>query len=134
VLIPDGAVWRVNAGVGLRPLERRLVLDTTHWLISETALQGRALLIEDTDIVRQKIAGAPLAAWKHLMCLPLADLRSAVVVARGGEAGPFTERDLAAVIDPIREATGLLDRALDIRRLARQLAPLRDLDERRGRS
>ena len=133
VLIPDGSIWRVAAGVGLRPLERRLVLESSHWLIAEAALQGRALLIEDTDIVRQKIAGAPLAAWKHLMCLPLIDLRAALVVARGGEAGPFTERDLAAVIDPIREATGLLDRALDVRRLARQLAPLRDLDERRGR-
>jgi CheY-like chemotaxis protein len=133
VLIPDGAIWRVSAGVGLRPLERRLVLDSSHWLIAESALQGRALLIEDTDIVRQKIAGAPLAAWRHLMCLPLLDLRSAVVVARGAEAGPFTERDLAAVIDPIREATALLDRALDVRRLARLLAPLRDADDRRGR-
>ena len=133
VLIPDGAVWRVTAGVGLRPLERRLVLDSSHWLIAEAALQGRALLIEDTDIVRQKIAGAPLAAWRHLMCLPVVDLRSAVVVARSAEAGPFTERDLAAVIDPIREASGLLQRALDVRRLARLLAPLRDLDDRRGR-
>jgi hypothetical protein len=133
VLIPDGAVWRVTAGVGLRPLERRLVLDSSHWLIAEAALQGRALLIEDTDIVRQKIAGAPLAAWRHLMCLPVVDLRSAVVVARSAEAGPFTERDLAAVIDPIREASGLLHRALDVRRLARLLAPLRDLDDRRGR-
>ena len=133
VLIPDGAVWRVTAGVGLRPLERRLVLDSSHWLIAEAALQGRALLIEDTDIVRQKIAGAPLAAWRHLMCLPVVDLRSAVVVARSAEAGPFTERDLAAVIDPIREASGLLQRAMDVRRLARLLAPLRDLDDRRGR-
>ena len=134
VLVPDGRLWRVCAGVGLRPLERRLVLDDTHWLIAESALDGRALLIEDTDIVRQKLAGAPLASWRHLMSLPIPDLRSAVIVARGPDAGPFSERDLAAVIDPVREAAGLLERALDVRELARLLAPMRDSEnERRSR-
>src|SRR6185437_4538794 len=31
VLVPDGGRWRVSGGVGLRPLERRLLLDTSHW-------------------------------------------------------------------------------------------------------
>jgi hypothetical protein len=129
VLVLDGQVWRVSAGVGLRPLERRLVLDDTHWLIEETAIGGRALLVEDTDIVRQKLSGAPLAAWRHLMTLPIGELRAAVILARGGDAGPFRERDLAAVVDPVREAAGLLERALQIRRLARLLAPMRDADQ-----
>jgi hypothetical protein len=128
VLVLDGQVWRVSAGVGLRPLERRLVLDDTHWLIEETAIGGRALLVEDTDIVRQKLSGAPLASWRHMMTLPIGELRAAVILARGGEAGPFRERDLAAVVDPVREAAGLLERALQVRRLARLLAPMRDAD------
>ena len=99
VLIPDGAVWRVTAGVGLRPLERRLVLDSSHWLIAEAALQGRALLIEYTDIVRQKIAGAPLAAWRHLMCLPV------VQVAQWGEQ-PGQPADIHC---PLQQAAGLSD-------------------------
>ena len=128
VLVPDGQVWRVSAGVGLRPLERRLVLDETHWLVEETAVSGRALLVEDTDIVRQKLAGAPLASWRHLMTLPIGELRAAVILARGGDAGPFRERDLAAVVDPVREAAGLLERAMQTRTLARLMAPLRDAD------
>jgi hypothetical protein len=128
VLVPDGQVWRVSAGVGLRPLERRLVLDDTHWLIEETAIGGRALLVEDTDIVRQKLSGAPLASWRHVMTLPIGELRAAVILARGGDGGPFRERDLAAVVDPVREAAGLLERAMQIRRLARLLAPMRDAD------
>ncbi len=128
VLVPDGGLWRVSGGVGLRPPERRLVLDAGHWLVSEIAVGGRALLVEDTDVVRQRLAGAPLAAWRHLLAVPIPEVRSAVVLARGAEAGAFGERDLAAVIDPVRRSVGLMRNALHTRQLARQLAPLRESD------
>jgi hypothetical protein len=128
VLVPDGPVWRVSAGVGLRPLERRLVLDESHWMITEIASTGRAVLVEDTDIVRQQLAGAPLAAWRHLLAVPVPDVRAAVILARGQEAGPFTDRDLTAVVPTVREAATLLAQALEARRLARMLSPLREED------
>ena len=131
VLVPDGDIWRVNGGVGLRPVERRLVLDTSHWLISEIAVGGRALLIEDTDIVRPRLAGAPLAAWRHLLAIPVPGLRAAVVLARGQEAARFTEQDLAAVVPVVAEASPLLTTALQTRELARVLGPLRDVEGER---
>ncbi len=126
ILVPDGTVWRVSGGVGLRPLERRLVLDSTHWLVGEIAIEGRALLVEDTDIVRPKLVGAPLAAWRHLLAVPVPDVQAAVVLARGHEAGPFTEHDLAIIVGPVREAAVLLRAAIQARHLARLLSPLRE--------
>jgi hypothetical protein len=128
VLVPDGPVWRVSGGVGLRPLERRLVLEDSHWLITEIGANGRAVLIEDTDIIRQELSGAPLAAWRHLLAVPVPDVRAIVVLARGQEGGPFTDRDLSAVISPVREAATLLSMAVETRRLARMLSPLREQD------
>jgi len=128
VLVPDGIRWRVSGGVGLRPLERRLLLDTSHWLISEIAIGGRALLIEDSDIVRPRLAGAPLAAWRHLLAVPVPGMRAAVLLARGQEAFRFTERDLAVVVPVVAEAGPLLADALEMRELARVLASLRDVD------
>jgi hypothetical protein len=128
ILVPDGSRWRVSGGVGLRPLERRLLLDTSHWLISEIAVGGRALLIEDTDIVRPRLAGAPLAAWRHLLAVPVPAIRAAVVLARGQEAARFTEKDLAAVVPVVSEAGPLLQAALLTRELARSMSPLRDVE------
>ena len=128
ILVPDGPVWRVSGGVGLRPLERRLVLEEAHWLISEIGSAGRAVLIEDTDIIRQQLSGAPLAAWRHLLAVPVPHVRAIVVLARGQEGGPFTDRDLSAVIAPVREAAELLAQAVQTRRLARMLSPLREAD------
>jgi CheY-like chemotaxis protein len=126
ILVPDGPVWRVSGGVGLRPLERRLVLEDSHWLITEIGSAGRAVLIEDTDIIRQQLSGAPLAAWRHLLAVPVPDVRAIVVLARGQEGGPFTDRDLSAVIAPVREAAALLAQAVQTRRLARALGPLQE--------
>jgi CheY-like chemotaxis protein len=128
ILVPDGPIWRVSGGVGLRPLERRLILEPSHWLITEIGSAGRAVLIDDTDIIRQQLAGAPLAAWRHLLAVPVPDVRAIVVLARGQEAGPFTDRDLSAVIAPVREAAALLAQAVQTRRLARALGALRETD------
>jgi CheY-like chemotaxis protein len=126
ILVPDGPIWRVGGGVGLRPLERRLELEESHWLITEIGSAGRAVLIEDTDIIRQQLSGAPLAAWRHLLAVPVPDVRGIVVLARGKEGGPFTDRDLSAVIAPVRESAALLAQAVETRRLARMLSPLRE--------
>ncbi len=128
VLVPDGGLWRVSGGVGLRPSERRLVLDAGHWLVAEIAIGGRALLVEDTDIVRPKLAGAPLAAWRHLLAVPIPEVRSAVVLARGYEAGAFSEQDLTALVQPVRRSVSMMRSALMTRQLARLLAPLRESD------
>ena len=102
------------------------MLEDSHWLITEIGSAGRAVLIEDTDIIRQQLAGAPLAAWRHLLAVPVPDVRAIVVLARGSEGGPFTDRDLSAVIAPVREAAALLAQAVQTRRLARVLNPLRE--------
>lgn len=128
VLVPDGPSWRVSGGVGLRPLERRLVLADEHWLVAEIALGGRAVLVEDTDVIRQQLSGAPLAAWRHLLAVPIPDVQGIVVLARGQEGGAFTDHELSTVIGPVREAAPLLGQAIEIRRLARLLGPLREME------
>ena len=74
------------------------------------------------------VAGAPLAAWRHLLAVPVPGLRAAVVLARGQEAARFTDRDLTSVVPVVAEAADLLAAALRMRELARALAPLRDVD------
>ena len=128
VLVPDGPSWRVSGGVGLRPLERRLVLQDEHWLVAEIALGGREVLDEDTDMIRQQLSGAPLAAWRYLLAVPIPDVQGIVVLARGQEGGQFTDRELSLVIGPVREAAPLLGQAIEIRRLARLLGPLREME------
>ncbi|MBI4944463.1 MAG: hypothetical protein HY830_27285, partial [Actinobacteria bacterium] len=129
IVVPDGSVWRVNGGVGLRPIERRLVLDARHWLVTEVAMGGRALVVGDSASVRPRLAGAPLAGWEHLLAVPVPDVMAAVVVARSRTGRPFTQDDLAAVVGPVHEAAGLLSAAMATRRLARVLAPLTEDDE-----
>lgn len=126
VLVPDGPVWRVSGGVRLRPVERRIVLDAEHWLITEVALGAQAILVEDTSVIRPKLAGAPLAAWRHLLVVPIPEARATVVLARDAAAGAFSNRDLTNIVGPVREAAALLGSALATRDLARTLAPLRE--------
>jgi hypothetical protein len=129
VVVPDGSVWRVSGGVGLRPMERRLVLDARHWLVTEVALGGQALVVGDSEAVRPRLAGAPLAGWEHLLAVPVPEVNAAVVVARSRSGRPFTQDDLEAVVGPVHEAVGLLSSAVATRRLARMLAPFTEDDE-----
>jgi hypothetical protein len=128
VLVPDGAVWRVSGGVGLRPVERRLVLDRGHWLVEQVVDGGRPLLVETTDTVRQYLAGAPLASWRHLLVVAVPDPTVIFVLARGADAGPFTDADLHDLAGPLQHAAELVAVAVRTRHLARLLAPLRDVD------
>jgi hypothetical protein len=128
VLVPDGAVWRVGGGVGLRPMERRALLDATHWIITEIALGGQALLLTDAESVRPRLAGAPLAGWDQLIAVPVPEVNAVVAVARARGGRPFTRADLDAVAVPVNEAARLLSAAMATRRLARLLAPLAEDD------
>ena len=110
-------------------MERRLVLDPTHWLIATVALTDQAALIEDTDIVRPQLSRAPLAAWKHLLAVPIPGIRAMLILARSPKSGVFTEKDLSVAVPLATEAATLLGDALQIRELARRLMILRDDDE-----
>jgi hypothetical protein len=128
VLVPDGNLWRVSGSVGLRPLERRAVLDAGHWVITQIALGGQVLLLQDTALARPKLAGAPLATWRHVLAVPVPQVQALVILARGPAAPPFGEADLARVAGPVAEAAALLATAMQTRRMARLLAPLREDD------
>jgi hypothetical protein len=128
LLLPDGGRWRVAAGLGLRSLEHRYELDTASWLIDEIARGYRGAIIEDTDVARSPLHGAPLASRRHLLAVPVSTVEGLLLVARDEDPG-FTEADLLALADIGAEAAPLLAAALDTRALARALAEFQDADE-----
>jgi hypothetical protein len=125
VLVPDGEVWRVEAGHNLRPLEERLQIDPTHWLVAEVAMQRRGLMIRNTDIARNRLAGAPLASWANWLAMPVGDTDVIVVLAR--EDRPFAKADMARATKAIAHLTADVRHAVAVRALARALADFRDL-------
>ena len=124
VLVPDESVWRVSAGEHLRPLEERLQIDQTHWLVSEVVQAGHGVLIRDTDIARTRLTGAPLASWPNLMALPVAEVGAVVLLARGTDA--FGRGDLTRGQRAIGSAAEDLQAAMDVRALARALVDFID--------
>jgi len=126
VLARDGEHHCVTAGVGLRPVEHRLQLSPDHWLVREVALNGHGLMVEDTDIVRRELAGAPLAAAKYLIAAPVPDVGVIIMVARYAPAGAFVAPDLSALADLAVEALPPLREALALAELLRQLRALDD--------
>lgn len=131
LLVPDGACWRVTAGVNLRALEHRLELDESSWLVQEVALRGLGLLVEGTDIARTALQGAPLASWQHLLVTPVTMVRGVLILARSEAA--FQESDLDEQATLGREAGPLLQAAMETRTLARALSPFAGYrDDREG--
>ena len=124
LLVPDGACWRVAAGANLRPLEHRLELDESSWLVHEVALRGLGLLVEGTDIARTALQGAPLASWQHLLATPVPMVCGVLMLARSEHA--FDETDLKTQADLGREAGPWLQGAIETRALARALSPFTD--------
>jgi hypothetical protein len=123
VLLPDGDVWRVTGAVGVRPLEWRYVLEPDSWLVTTVVTGDRGIIIEDSDIARQRLGGAPLAHHPQILAAPIPEAGGLVLVAR--ETGPFTEEQLGAVADIAAEAASLLADALRVRDLARALSDFR---------
>jgi hypothetical protein len=124
LLLPDGPVWRVAAGKGLRTLEGRAQLGSDHWLIGEIARARHGILIEDTDIARQRLRGAPLAHWRQLLGAPAADAEGILLLARSER--PFTEDDLVESVRILSLVGSDLRAALDVRDVARLLEPFVD--------
>jgi hypothetical protein len=128
VLMPDEGRWRVAAGIALRPLEHRYELDTDSWLVNEIARGYRGAIIEDTDVARSPLHGAPLASRRHLLAVPVPDVEGLLLVARDDGPG-FDEDDLLALASVGQEAAPVLAAALDTRALARALSEFRDDDK-----
>jgi hypothetical protein len=127
LLVPDGARWRVAAGVHLRPLEHRYELDADSWLVAEIARGHRGAIIEETDVARSPLHGAPLASWRHLLAVPVPTVEGLLLVARADDP-PFTEDDLLMLARVGQEAAPLLSAALETRALARAVSEFRDSD------
>lgn len=128
VLLPDGDVWRVTAGSGLRPLELRVELAPTHWLV-RTVCEGRhGITVKDTDIVRQQLAGAPLASRRHLLAVPVAAKQGLLLLARANDPA-FDKGALRRVSTLAEAAAETLAEAMDVRRLAERLTGYIDLSD-----
>ena len=65
LLVPDAGTWKVAGAVGLRPLEYRFELPAASWLVQTVAVGRMGLVIDDTDVVRRQLQGAPLASARH---------------------------------------------------------------------
>lgn len=128
LLVPDGDAWRVAGGVGLRTLEFRYQLTAESWLIERVGESHRGLLIENSDVARQALHGAPLASRTHLLAVPVPDV-TAVLLLSKDEDPPFTESVLAILANLAREAGPLLQKAIDLRTLARAMARHLDPEE-----
>ena len=129
VLVPDGAVWSVVGATGHRHLEERLLLGVDHWLVREVTQVRHGVIVEDTDIARARLSGAPLAAWPHLLACPLPAVEGLVILARSDLGPAFTSRDLAHASEALDEAGSLFVSALAVRELARRLRRHAELDD-----
>jgi hypothetical protein len=127
VMLPDDGLWRVCAAVGTRPLEWRYVLEPDSWIVTTVVDGERGVIVEDSDIARQRLGGAPLAHHPLLMILPIPGPRGVVVLAR--ESEPFTETELTSLAAVAAGAGPALSEGLAIRELARSLNEFRGVEE-----
>ena len=124
ILVADGPIWRVGAGMGLRPLEHRITVTEDHWLVAEVAAQHSPLKVDHPHAVRPQLYGAPLASWERLLIAPVEAAPAVLIVARHAPA--YAESDLGVIAAVAAEAGPPLRAALDVRTLARSLGDLRD--------
>jgi hypothetical protein len=125
LMIPDDGAWRVAAGVGLRPLETRYELHVESWVVQQVARGHMGVIVEESDIAREQLQGAPLASWRHLMAAPIPRVEALLLVARRDDP-PFDEGNLTVLAALGSEAGPLLSAAIDTRSLARTLWEFRD--------
>lgn len=127
VLLPDASAWTVCGGCGLRPLEFRSVLAEDSWLVTTVGIGARGVLVEQTDIARQRLAGAPLANRPQLLGAPIPGCSGVLIAAR--QEMPFTSDELSVVADLGRRSASDLAEALQTRQLARLLQVHSGLDD-----
>lgn len=123
VMLRDGDAWRVVGAGGVRPLDWRYSLEPESWLVTTVVTDGRGIIVEDTDIARQRLGGAPLSHLPQLMAVPIPAAGGLVLIAR--EEEPFTVEQLGAVADIAAGAGVMLADALQVRELARALSDFR---------
>jgi len=124
VLVREEGRWVVAAGVGLRPRERLLQLDDEHWLVREVVRARHGLIVEDTDVARRDLVGAPLSASRHLLIVPITGVAGLLMAARGAPGVAFTSPDLTALARLAAEADSPLREAMQLRELGRRLSAL----------
>lgn len=127
LMLPDGDVWRVCGAVGVRPIEWRYIVEPDSWLATTVIDGARGVIVQDSDIARQRLGGAPLVHHTQLLAVPVPGARGLVMVAR--DTTPFTEDQLDAVARVAEDAGPLLSDALAVRFLARALSDFRALDD-----
>jgi hypothetical protein len=124
VLLSDGLEWRVSAGAGLRPLEWRLQLHETHWVVETVARDNRVIIVDGSDAVRGRLSPMPLSSRSHLMVAPMGRAPGIIVLARDE---PFQRTDIDKLgLIPVAAFEHVAD-SLHVRALARALDGLRDL-------
>jgi hypothetical protein len=128
LMVPDGGAWRVAAGKGLRPLEHRYQLHAESWLVQQVARAHKGAIIEESDIAREQLLGAPLASWRHLLAAPVPKVEALLLLARRDDP-PFDEGDLTVLAGLGNEAGPPLTVAMEIRSLARILWTFRDQED-----
>jgi hypothetical protein len=119
IIIPDGDAWATASGIGIGARDLRYRLSEEHWFIREVLGRERPKVCDDPEGLRDELAGVPLAAWPHLVGIPLLDANSILVAARGGE--PF-DREVAEVFtEYIGDYVAELAETLETRDVARQI-------------
>ena len=124
LLVPDDQVWRVSGGVGVRPLEARIIIDANHWLVAHMMARVRGAVIDRSDVARSRLVNAPLASRQHLVIAT--NQRLEVFAIAGRASHSFTSSDLTELGSLLTEAEPALRDALALRNLARQLAQYQD--------
>lgn len=124
LLVPDDRVWRVSGGVGVRPLEARIILESDHWLVTHMMTHTRGAVIDRSDVARARLMNAPLASRQHLVIVT--NQRIEVIAIAGRAADAFTSTDLTTLRSLLVEAEPALRDAMALRSLARRLARYQD--------
>ena len=127
LLVADGERWRLAATEDVGDAERGEVLLPSSWLASTMGTARRGLVVEHSDLARERLQGAPLARRRHLLISPVWPAPVVLLLARS-EDPDFAEDDVTALVSLAEEAGPLLAAALDARALARTLTPLRDIE------
>jgi hypothetical protein len=85
-------------------------------LVSVVSEAQQAVVIEDTDIARQRLANVPLSRFHNLLAVPLPRVQGILVVARDEDA--FEVTDMQSVAEVGEQAQADLAAALLLRTVA----------------
>lgn len=124
LLVPDDRVWRISGGVGVRPLEQRIIVQADHWLITHMMTHTRGAVIDRSDVARARLMNTPLASRQQLVIATNQRLEAIAIAGRAAAA--FTATDLSVLNSLMTEAEPALRDALALRTLARRLARYQD--------